>query len=72
MSRQATTPDERPTDEPRRTFYDAPSPDLNLAGFEVHVHRVVNSTSVHQHSPTCTKGPLGHIGCRLSYPSECT
>ena len=72
MSRQATTPEERPTDEPRRTYYDSPSPDLNLAGFEDHVHRVVNSTSVHQHSPTCTKGPLGHIGCRLSYPYECT
>ena len=51
MSRQATTPEERPTDEPRRTYYDSPSPDLNLAGFEDHVHRVVNSTSVHQHSP---------------------
>jgi hypothetical protein len=26
---------------------------------------------VHQHSHTCVKGPLGHIGCRLSYPSNC-
>ena len=72
LTRQATTPEERSPNEPRRTYYDSPSPDSDLIGFQDHVHRVVDSTSVHQHSPTCTKGPLGHIGCRLSYPSKCS
>ena len=72
MARQATTPEDRPPDEPRRTYFDSPLPDLNLTGFKDYVHRVVNLTLIHQHSPTCTKGPLGHIGCRLSYPSKCS
>lgn len=72
MARQATTPEDRSFDEPRKSCFDSPLPDLNLTGFKDHVHRVVKLTSINQHLPTCTKGPLGHIGCRLSYPSKCS
>lgn len=72
MARQATPPDKRKPDEPRSTYFDCPIPNSTDEQFEDHVFRVINSTSIHQHSPTCTKGPLGHIGCRLSYPSGCS
>ena len=72
LSTQATSPKNRLCEQPRRTFFDAPDPLKNFVGFNSHVHNVVNSTSVHQHSSTCVKGPRGHIECRLSYPTQCT
>jgi hypothetical protein len=61
LSRQATHPEKRSQEDPRRTFFDSPIPDTDENNFKHHVNCVVNSTSVHQHSPTCTKGSLGHI-----------
>ena len=72
LSTKATSPINLPREPPRRTFYDSPIPSENIDEFNCHVYNVVNTTSVHQHSPTCIKGPRGHIECRLSYPSLCT
>lgn len=72
LSTQATPPLNRCCQPPRRTFFDSPIPNENIVNFHSHVHDVVGTTSVHQHSPTCVKGPRGHMECRLSYPSNCS
>ena len=72
LERQVTPPAHRSLCDPPRAYYDSLLPSEDETVFKKHVHNVVNSTAVHQHSHTCVKGPLGHIGCRLSYPSNCT
>ena len=72
LNRQATPPSYRSPNVPPRAFFDSPLPEENKNNFENHVYNVVNTTAVHQHSLTCVKGNLGHKGCRLSYPSNCT
>ena len=72
LNRQATPPAHRSPSDPPRFFYDSPLPITSINEFNDHVYSVVNSTAVHQRSDTCIKDPLGHVGCRLSYPSNCT
>ena len=47
-----------------------PVPDIRSDEYRKHVNQVACNCNLHNHSFTCTTGPLGLTGCRMTYPKE--